>query len=564
METFEGAVTTVTEVTSQKPRARHLIFVIAVTVAVAVFQYVVHVYDPNLDPVGQIWRGVAKENYKFFTGGEGGFYIRMGRALDDLTSRGQTPIQIQNQPTSGGKQNVQEVVTTPRSFGLVQEDTLQNIGFMSEQVRQVSPLYIERLHILYDRSDVVSSESDSRPIVLNRKKDKRFVDLLHEQPVSLGPVGSGSRVVAAYLLDHLQIEAPNDVGASFGKGLEMLKNDELSVIFTIAGAPLPGIVDMLEVLDEDGQPRYGLISVDPAIVPGMNKEYGLQLRSVVFGDRYPGQGNVTGIGSWCFLIASQDVPDTAILDFLGLLREASDDLRQDIGVHSGGEFQLSEFSYYESFADRHASHFMATLKALFVFFVTTVFTSAVILVFLSWAISGIRKARLLRQMTLIYRQHLPENMTLDWRRGPLPTPVIFPNQSAILANLVEGTSQLIVLTGDVRAAYDRGEITMSHHDHLLASIQDLRQVFRLHLARRLNEFLGGGGNLGRVRLRNYYTAGYLVQKDYLDLAARYPHEDENGFRDEILIPSAPPATEPRTPRPAPSEDAATTDGGPLD
>ena len=137
------------EVAPRRVRARTVLVVLAVFFGAGIYSYVVDIYDPNKNLLGQIWRGIRQQRYTFYSGASGGFYIAIGEALEENT-RADASIAVVNEESSGGLANATSVMTMPNSFGLVQEDTLPKEDFIRDHIRYVTPLYLERLHIIYD------------------------------------------------------------------------------------------------------------------------------------------------------------------------------------------------------------------------------------------------------------------------------------------------------------------------------------------------------------------------------------------------------------------------------
>ena len=139
--------------------------------------------------------------------------ISIGAALEENT-RTDSSIAVVNEESSGGLANATYVMTTPNSFGLVQEDTLPKDDFIRDSIRYVTPLYLERLHIIYDHREYVawyqkkfgsSGEPPSPSLGADANMHKAVKAFFQQAKVSTGPVGSASRIFASYLLDVCKI-----------------------------------------------------------------------------------------------------------------------------------------------------------------------------------------------------------------------------------------------------------------------------------------------------------------------------------------------------------------------
>ncbi len=226
------------------------------TLAVAVYVYVVEVFDPDKNFVSQVIGPIWGKSYVFYSGPEGGVYVNIGRILDGETSRrfGNT---FNNVSTSGAFENATLVAGSPASCGITQEDTLAKDDPFREKLNYITPLYMERLHILYRSTD------DKPEIITNNPASLRF---LREGTIYTGHYLSGTKIFASYLIGYAEYvlsreqelgkilgKKQEDVGFSvkyaakgFNRILEEMENadeaDEQSsvIVMNIAGAPLRG------------------------------------------------------------------------------------------------------------------------------------------------------------------------------------------------------------------------------------------------------------------------------------------------------------------------------------
>lgn len=521
-------------------RARLVLTVLAFVTSTAMYVYICDVVDPqaNYNLFHDIRRVVSREEYTFFSGSEGGFYIRIGQALEKRTQE-EGSIKFVNVASRGALDNARSVASKRKSFGIVQEDTVTTLDFIREHLQYVSPLYLERMHIIYDsksfetyinkrdeavaqpanspvtppakiaaQSAATKSEVATRLLTLSASanhSDDDVTAFLKQARVSTGPVGSGSRLFAGYLLSHCGITKPNDLGLGFGEALTRLEADELDlkvdVVFTIAGAPLDRIQKTLE---KSGGRRYRLMSIDPSLVPVLNSKIGLRLANASFKGKYPSGESISTFGSWAFLIASRDASDSVILDTLDELNRSKGDIRRDMNIDSSSNFQLSEFNFYDAFISNHTG-FGRVARNILIYVAFVSVTTAMIVVFLTSVVSGWMKARYFRKMTGIY-QSLPENRSLEGQSIPtgqtddegnhlgtkcaqdssFPGPIIYRDQREIITKLVEGMSELLGLSRDIRVGFDGGELSIGHYRFLVSSLEDLKLVFQNNFSQRLN------------------------------------------------------------------------------
>jgi TRAP-type uncharacterized transport system substrate-binding protein len=217
-------------------------------------------------------------------------YIKFGGELALKTGKDSgSNMNISNKTSLGAIENSRKVMTTLNSFGLVQEGTLRENSFMREHLNYVTPLYMERMHIIYDHKEFerksiefkkVSGETEEIPEIptLSTKSAPYTDHFFMTSKINKGPVGSGTQVFASYLLDHAGYGRMDDQSLTFSQGLTRLKgekteeNKKVDIIFFIGGAPIDEIT---QVLDE----RFRLMSIDSAMVPTMNKHFDLKLEA---------------------------------------------------------------------------------------------------------------------------------------------------------------------------------------------------------------------------------------------------------------------------------------------
>ena len=229
MDPASGLAQAVDRVRNKKNKVRYALFAFALFISVFLYRYVVNFFDPGNDIITQLRRMIVDESYSFYSGSEGGFYIQIGQTLENAT-RKHAPIVIANRKTLGGEENARRVMITPRSFGLVQEDTVRQKDFARDHIEFITPLYLERLHIIYDHDKYVkfvkslhdaegrpkhetddSDQTPRRDLCPSCRQPKELeprlyqalesTDLnlrnwLKQANISPGPVGSGRRLFA--------------------------------------------------------------------------------------------------------------------------------------------------------------------------------------------------------------------------------------------------------------------------------------------------------------------------------------------------------------------------------
>lgn len=527
-------------------RARYVVFTLALITSVFVYRYLVDIVDPrnNYNVFEDFSRLVKRDEYQIYSGREGGFYIRIGDALEKRTSDSGA-LKITNRKSPGALDNARSVASQRKAFGLVQEDTLAPGNFIRDHVRFVTPLYLERMHILYDenRFQQILSQREKSEQAGNSEseEDERFASrgrtlsvtgtvddndvkyFFKHAKISTGPTGSGSRLFASYLLSACGINEFTDLGLSYRDALTRMDADpelKVDLVFTIAGAPLDSVKEML---GKAGGRRYRLMSIDPSVVPIVNNQYGLKLASATFKEKYANGDSISTIGSWAFLISSRDVSDAVVQETLSLLNQVKDDIRRDMRIEADSSFQLSEFNFYSAMTNTHTGVWRLT-RNLLAFAAFVCLLSTLIVTFLAWLVSGVSKVGYYRKLTSVYRS-LPENTTLTDTHSNLPSPIIYRDQQPIIESLVQGQSELLRIASQIRVSYDYGELSIAHYSFLQDSLQNLRSIFQTNFVQRLNEFYANYGEYDATSLRHYYTAGYLAASGFEQLVSRYESND---------------------------------------
>ncbi len=492
---------------------RRILLLIALIVSVAFYTYVVDIYDPNMNFLAQVWRGIVRKSYSFYSGSEGGFYIQIGKLLSKETRTG-ARIVIYDKKSYGGFENAISVFNSSSAFGLLQEDTLAENDSIRQRLNFVTPLYLERMHVLYrkDKFEKKFGKKFGKDIPYLSPDSNSTRDFFKQARISTGPPGSGSKIFAGHLLSQCGYGGAKDQNLEFMEALTKLDVNGLDVVFTIAGAPLRSVKNILEK-----NKKVKLMSIDPILIQKLNRGCGLRLRPTTFKNIYDEGKQISTIGSFAFLIASKDVPNSAIMELLSVLDRSKHKME---GYSEEGSFPLDQFGFKEAFEKEYEGFRMELLRNLLVFLVSIVGTTVGSMVFLVWLASGYKQVKYFHEITKIYSTLLPSNTSLNEEKGLFPRPIVYDNQSEIISDLVRGIAQLLSVTQRIRQDYEMGGITIAHYRHLLDSVYEIKDIFQRNLAQRLNEALESKAleiRESKELLRGYYTSGYLRREDYREL-----------------------------------------------
>ncbi len=510
----------------QGNKTRSIILFLALLVSTMGYVYVVDFIDPNKNFLDQMSRSIFQKSYLFYSGPEGGIYIRIGQLLEQKT-RQRLGVSFTNKITSGAFENATSVASRAGSCGLVQEDTLRKNDSFAESLNYVTPLYLERMHILY-RNRGKKNLDEGKAIISNNQD---IIDFFNDATINTGHHRSGTRVFAGYLLSFLEEVEAKRAGATSDQGFSIDSRSEgfksalaelerdgeegVEIIFNIVGAPLPSVVEILKRKKD-----IKLMGIDPIALQSINNKFGLNLRSMTFEGVYEKGAGIPTIGSYAYLVCSRDVPDAVILKLLRILDNHKNEVTER---KNDGTYLLDEYEFLPAFEKKYKSYALDFMRNLFLFAVSVVVSSASAMVFLAWAISAYRQTQYFRSITDVYSKDLPENAQLDDKDPPFPKPIINSYQTEIVSNLVRGMSKLIVITQDLRQDYKKGRLAINHYDHLIGNVYEVREIFQINLYRRINEILelqltnGDENVVSTELLRHYFTAGYLKSVHYESL-----------------------------------------------
>ena len=263
----------------------------------------------------------------FTTGGEAGTYYGFGSVLaqkvSDVTSTNVTAI------TSGGSAaNIDAIDIGDAQLGFSQSDvlayayagerTFEEIGAI-DSFSIVAPLYMEQVQI----------------VTLN--PDIKTVADLKGKAVSIGAAGSGVYfnaidVLGAYGLTEDDIKPTYQ---SFGDSAEALQDGQIDAAFVVAGAPTTAITSLA------ASKSVYLVSLDEEHIDALIEASPFYSKAVIPADTYGMPEDATTVAVSAVVIASNDVADVDVYNFLCGVYENLDDLAK---VHDKANELSLEFA----------------------------------------------------------------------------------------------------------------------------------------------------------------------------------------------------------------------------
>jgi len=229
--------------------------------------------------VGGVWywfgAATSVQPLRIGTGGIGGTYYPLGQGLAEVfNSALPDRVHAEVLETSGSNDNARRLEAGEVEMAIIQNDTE-----VSAAVRAIAPLYPEVLQVVVRADAGIGTIEDA-----------------WGHPISAGPAGSGTDVLASRVLDHFGMAAYADtlVHCSTSEAVERFERGEIDGAFIVSGLKSSAVARLLS-----GQGR--LLSLgDPAQVgsalEGLRVSHPFLSRSVIPARTY-GEQPVEPVGS---------------------------------------------------------------------------------------------------------------------------------------------------------------------------------------------------------------------------------------------------------------------------
>ena len=173
-----------------------------------------------------------KVNITIVTGSSSGNYFKIGKSIENECK--DNDIKFKVKQSKGSLDNYYELISEKASLGIIQSDVYDYLKNQLKdkdikKIKLVYPLYDEQLHVLIKKNSNIKS----------------LIDLKNKKVV-VGTIKSGTWVTSKNIMSHLDLTWKMITEEPM-KSLDKLKNDEVSAIFYVAGAP----IDIINSLEED-------------------------------------------------------------------------------------------------------------------------------------------------------------------------------------------------------------------------------------------------------------------------------------------------------------------------
>lgn len=288
-----------------------------------------------------------------------------------------------------------------------------------------------------------------------------------------------------------------------------------------------------------------LVSVDPSFVSQLNLKNGLNLRLTDFKHNrdglskgvYPNSENVAAIGSYAWLISSRDVPGSDILDILEELKGSSQNIAKNLGIENPSVEQspLREMNFLALYEGKYNRSNVNEWRSVLIFLSTLSVSSLAIFSFLMYVFSFRKQSFYFREIVSIRNSAFPTNTELRNIKYPVGErpkdidldylrPLVLDDQNEVIDNIVTGIKNILSLSIEINHDFETGGLTNNSYSFLVANVEETTSALQEHLGRRMNEVIERDEQLRSSAivddLRVYYTAGYLLKDDYVDLCQK--------------------------------------------
>ncbi len=551
-----------------------LLFVTFLYLAV-IYEFTTKYYNEELDITSYWdWWPRKQENIHIYSGEQMGNYKRIADAI--VTNDKEKFFIHPPAASTGGYENPNRVMLDPQGIGFVQEDIYKDGDKMKDQINYIVPLYMEKLHILYDKtSDRFNKDMQARYPDFGLSlgiRDSVLIDVIRQSSVAAGSISSSTKLISSMILAEI-----GDL--RFGRSLDVyaITNERLSdalnnvgsrgigqsrfdLVFFMAGQSVPEI--RRKLLSSDS---FGLIGIEPSFVAAINNRYKTNYRNTDFSARYEQlsygfkYARMPTIGSLSYLIANKNVKPYAIRKFIDQLDQ------------SKGDLGIAFYNFKENY-DRDFSARIKKISANLLIGITAgAILGAVILSFIFALISGFyydqftdrlagviseipdesipneeakkngivrekeRYEKSLSDLTAEKKQGHLSNFDLYYREyrneyGLKSPHIQFFQRELINREIINGMSDLVDLRQDVNKALNEGKVNFEQFSNLIGRTDIIMEKLRKSLFLRLHEVLLRPsvfdgidkndveyGNSIRKQLLKYVTSSYLNFEDYKEL-----------------------------------------------
>lgn len=472
--------------------------------------------------------------YKIFTGQKAGLYYSIGNFLEQQNNSHENEINSENinlhykiindSSTNGGFDNVVKVLSNSKSFGIIQETSINKNDDLREQIQYITPLYMERMHVLYNYDEFKKNSTDSEVPVLSSDLHYDTKVFFQEGNINMGPIGSGSQVISNLLLNELNIKCKKTMTEPHDSAKKMMREKKINVMFFIGGAPLALVSELLNDTSSD----IRLMSINPEAILKVNLKYNMHFRFTDFKSKYTFTDKtkakkeklerVSTLGTLSYLVASKNTSSKAILNLLQVLNDRKQAFKNTLIKdlpYSNFISPLDEMDFVTSY-QTHFGRLSNELDNKKWWRLYTYYISLVLALFflLTWLASFWNRHKYLKDLATIYNEKLTRSEELNTENKPYLTTNEYDGTSKIIMeNAILGVQDIFNLLKETRMKYTDGGLTDQHYKFLTDKMKEGLNDFRNLFARRLYKSICKEEELPENFIENHYIGGFIKNED---------------------------------------------------
>ena len=273
--------------------------------------------------------GGGTVNLTMATGGTSGTYYGFSGVVANLLNDRVDSLNITVESTGASAANIDLIDTGANQIAIVQNDVMYYAYTATDMYADKSPIE--------SYSAVMSCYPEYVQIVANTSITS--IEDLAGKRVSVGDAGSGVEFNARQILAAYGIDIDSDIIKSnqgFADSADSLKNGTIDAAFVVAGYPTTAVTELASTYS------FNLLSIDEEHANALMDDYGFYTYGVIPGGTYsPVADDTAAVAVMATIIARNDVPESAIYDFLKGIFDNQADISHDKGKELSLETAVS-------------------------------------------------------------------------------------------------------------------------------------------------------------------------------------------------------------------------------
>lgn len=260
------------------------------------------------------------------TGGTGGIYYPLGRALAERLTAADTARRYTVEATGGSVENISRISDGDLDLGFAVGTSVFEAYYGGRDfdepfstLRVVAPLYPNLTHVLVPTASTVQSLSD-----------------LRGRRVSVGPAGSGTEQVAQQVLEAVGVgyDDIDERHLAFSESASALANGEIDAAILSVGYPASAVLDVTT------KGRARLMPVDAEVIRQLTRRHAYYSAAEIPAGAYPGMtAPIPTLSALNWVVAREGFPDHAVVALLDILRNDAETLRRTVDI--AGQINLN-------------------------------------------------------------------------------------------------------------------------------------------------------------------------------------------------------------------------------